>query len=240
MGFNPFKGRQRGQRDKNAIRPPYPGYDWEACVAGMQSDPNMASDKFAMLMGSNGMTAAASDPSIIARYQELARKEAERRTMLAQQRQNQTAQQQNQQPAPEKRGLWARIFGSEKKPKKEKKQHQAPASALPTVQGDNNVATPSMVNPDKLNLVNYTPEQLMQHVDETLKHVHLGMPWPIRLKWQVGEIWSIIGPAALFSGTAGEVFFFIWNNTDNKTAWWVALSILVTVCVLECTFMVVS
>lgn len=137
-------------------------------------------------------------------------------------------------PAPsESPGFFARLFGRGK-------QASAPPQVPAPVQANPNVVTPSAIEPGKLNLVNYTPEQLMEHVDQTLAGVHLGMPWPIWFKWQVGEIWSVLGPAALFAGTAGEVFFFIWNNTDNQSVWWVALSILVTVAVLECTFMVVS
>lgn len=244
MAFrNPFSKRQSGNQDKNAIRPPYPGYDWEACVSALQSDPNIDQGQFSALMGSNGMTNA-TDPYIIATYREKARDEAARRTLLTQQQQAaqaaQPAQQQQTATHEKKRGFWPAFFSGEKKPKKEKQQRQASAPALPAVQGDTSLAAPANVDPGKLNLVNYTPEQLMEHVDHELNHVHLGMPWPIWFKWQVGEIWSIVGPIALFAGTAGEVFFFIWNNTDNKAAWWVALSVLVTVCVLEFTFMVVS
>lgn len=99
---------------------------------------------------------------------------------------------------------------------------------------------PHRVDPNEINLVLYTPEQLMQQVQETMSGVELGMPWSIKFKWIVGEAWSVLGPICLFLGTAGEVFFFIWNNTENKGAWWVALSVLITVCVLEFTFMVVS
>jgi len=36
------------------------------------------------------------------------------------------------------------------------------------------------------------------------------------------------------------VFFFIWSQTNKDAAWWVAMSVLATVIVLEATFMVVS
>ena len=247
---NPFSKRQRGRQDKNAILSPYPGYDWETCVSALQSDPNITPGKFATLMGSNGMTTA-KDPDIVARYQEVARQEAERRTLLAQQQATSEQPKKKQKVVVGERGEiwfidkepnWFERFFDKRREKKGKRQRQADtsASALPAVQGSNGVAAPTSIEPGKLNLVNYTPEQLMGHVDQELRHVHLGMSWPIWFKWQVGEIWSIVGPMALFAGTAGEVFFFIWNNTDNQAAWWVALSILVTVCVLECTFMVVS
>jgi len=96
------------------------------------------------------------------------------------------------------------------------------------------------VEGSKLNLVNYSPEELMQQVDHTLSRVHFGMSLQHRFKENIAELWSILGPIALFAGTAGEVYFFIWNNVTDTAAWWVALSVFVTVAVLECTFMVLS
>ncbi|MFL5655219.1 MAG: hypothetical protein ACJ8CB_13725 [Ktedonobacteraceae bacterium] len=90
-----------------------------------------------------------------------------------------------------------------------------------------------------LNLVNYAPEELMQHVETTLSTVHFGMSPSTRFMETVAEIWSVAGPAVLLAGTAGEVFYFIWQYTSNP-AWWVAMSVLATVVVLEATFMVVS
>lgn len=92
----------------------------------------------------------------------------------------------------------------------------------------------------KVNLVNYSPEELMQHIERTISRVHFGMSLQHRFKENAAELWSVLGPIVLFAGTAGEVFFFIWNNVADTTAWWVALSVLATVVVLECTFMVLS
>lgn len=91
-----------------------------------------------------------------------------------------------------------------------------------------------------LTLVNYKPEEIMQQVENTLATVHFGMSKPAQFKEWVGETWSIIGPIVLLLGTAGEVFFFIWSQTEKNAAWWVAMSVLATVIVLEATFMVVS
>src|SRR5437868_3150497 len=91
-----------------------------------------------------------------------------------------------------------------------------------------------------LNLVNYSPEELLQHVERTVSRVHFGMSLQHRFKENAAELWSVLGPMVLFAGTAGEVFFFIWNNVAPTAAWWVALSVLATVAVLECTFMVLS
>jgi hypothetical protein len=92
----------------------------------------------------------------------------------------------------------------------------------------------------QINLVNYSPEELMQHVERTISTVHFGMSLQHRFKENAAELWSVLGPIVLFAGTAGEVFFFIWNNVAATAAWWVALSVLATVAVLECTFMVLS
>ena len=98
----------------------------------------------------------------------------------------------------------------------------------------------------QVTLVNYSPEEQMQQIDRTLSRVHFGMSLNHKFKETMAELWSVFGPMVLFAGTAGEVFFFIWNNVggDGKgskpPAWWVALSVLATVIVLECTFMVLS
>lgn len=97
----------------------------------------------------------------------------------------------------------------------------------------------------QLNLVNYSPEELVKQVDDTLGRVHFGMSRSRRYMHTVGDIWANIGPWVLLAGTVGEVFAFIWitttgNDPKNNPAWWVALSILATVISLEFTFMVVS
>src|SRR5689334_3177867 len=76
-----------------------------------------------------------------------------------------------------------------------------PAPGLQNIEGGN------------LNLVNYSPEQLMLHVENTMSGVHFGMSGPHRFMEAVAELWSVFGPIVLLLGTAGEVFAFIWNNT---------------------------
>lgn len=95
------------------------------------------------------------------------------------------------------------------------------------------------VQNSQINLVNYSPEELMQHVENTLSTVHFGMTGSEKFKEWAGEIWDVIGPIVLLTGTAGEVFAFIWSYSDSPV-WWVGVSILATVIVLEATFMVVS
>ena len=101
------------------------------------------------------------------------------------------------------------------------------------------------VQGNQLNLVNYSPDELIQQVDDTLSRVHFGMSRSRRYMHMIGDIWANIGPWVLLAGTVGEVFAFIWitttnNDPKNNPAWWVALSILATVISLEFTFMVVS
>ena len=121
-------------------------------------------------------------------------------------------------------------------------QQQGPTTGpLSTEAAASNGSTsPELQQADRVQLVNYSPEELLRHVETTLSRVHFGMSFPHRWKELAGEIWSVLGPIVLFAGTAGEVFFFIWNNVADTTAWWVALSVLATVAVLECTFMVLS
>ncbi|EFH90689.1 hypothetical protein [Ktedonobacter racemifer] len=108
-------------------------------------------------------------------------------------------------------------------------------------QGANEQSLPRFekVQGGEINLVNYSPEELMLHIEGTLSTVHFGMSGSEKFKEWAGEIWDVIGPMVLLAGTAGEVFAFIWGYSDNP-AWWVGISVLATVIVLEATFMVVS
>lgn len=137
-----------------------------------------------------------------------------------------------------------------------RRQAGTPASAVPNVPtqgpttgplpavgpGRGNVGTHlhTVAGTSQVNLVNYSPEELLHQVEGTLSRVHFGMSIQHRFKENIAELWSVFGPLVLFAGTAGEVFFFIWNNIADTAAWWVALSVLATVVVLECTFMVLS
>ncbi|HLI09363.1 MAG TPA: hypothetical protein VKV40_22565 [Ktedonobacteraceae bacterium] len=91
----------------------------------------------------------------------------------------------------------------------------------------------------QINLVNYSPDELMLHVEQTMAGVHFGMTVPEKFKEYLAEFWDVTGPLVLLAGTAGEVFAFIWGYSD-VSAWWIGLSILATVIVLEATFAVVS
>lgn len=127
-----------------------------------------------------------------------------------------------------------KLFGKKKDP------GQAPATVAQTATiGAPPTANLEVADTSKLNLINHSPEQLMQHVESTLSTVHFGMSGGEKFKEAIGEIWDVIGPMVLLAGTAGEVFAFIWGYS-NSPVWWVGLSVLATVIVLEATFMVVS
>ena len=127
-----------------------------------------------------------------------------------------------------------RMFGKQKDP------GNVPASVTQTA----TISAPPGTNlqvadTSKLNLINHSPEQLMQHVESTLSTVHFGMSNGEKFKEGIGEIWDVIGPMVLLAGTAGEVFAFIWGYSSSPI-WWIGASVLATVIVLEATFMVVS
>jgi hypothetical protein len=95
----------------------------------------------------------------------------------------------------------------------------------------------------QLNLVNYSPEQLLQHVEQTLSSVHFGMSLSRKIKENISEFWSVAAPIVLCSGTVGEVYFFIASNMakgKDGLSWWVVWSIIATIMALEVSFMVVS
>src|SRR6266481_5582543 len=124
-----------------------------------------------------------------------------------------------------------------------------PAVAQPNTQphypntgplSDNN--TPSMQTSkadSELSLVNYSPEELVQHVDQSLNRVQFGWSWNSKFMENYSEVWSLVGPIILLVGTIGEVFLVLWlrQKTQNLVA---GLSIVAVAMVLEGTFLTVS
>jgi hypothetical protein len=91
----------------------------------------------------------------------------------------------------------------------------------------------------QLNLVNYSPEELMQHVDQSLNRVEFGWSWNITFMENYSEVWSLAGPLVLLIGTIGEVFLVLWlrQKTQDVLA---GLSIVAVALVLEGTFLATS
>ncbi len=94
-------------------------------------------------------------------------------------------------------------------------------------------------NSSGLNLVNYSPEQLVQHVEHTLSRVEFG--WSRTARWMesFSEFWSWMGPLVLLAGTIGEVFIVLWLRQKNQDVL-AGLSIVAVALVLEGTFLAVS
>jgi len=95
------------------------------------------------------------------------------------------------------------------------------------------------VQGSQLNLVNYSPEELMQHVDQSLHRVAFGWSWNTRLMENYSEVWALAGPLVLLLGTIGEVFLVLWlrQKTQDVLA---GLSIVAVAMVLEGTFLATS
>lgn len=136
------------------------------------------------------------------------------------------------------RERFGRMFGGNKN------QQQAPAnlSQTATISPPQNVSPgPGLqsTNGGSLNLVNYSPEQLVQHVDHTLSRVQFG--WSRTARWMEGfsEAWSWIGPLVLLAGTIGEVFIVLWTRQKVQDVL-AGMSIVAVALVLEGTFLAVS
>jgi hypothetical protein len=91
----------------------------------------------------------------------------------------------------------------------------------------------------KLNLVNYSPEELVAHVEHSLSRVQFG--WSRTAKWMEGfsEFWSWMGPLVLLAGTIGEVFITLWTRQKVQDIL-AGMSIVAVALVLEGTFLAVS
>lgn len=100
-------------------------------------------------------------------------------------------------------------------------------TAVPGVQGE------------MLALVNYTPEQLVQHVDQRIARIQFGWSFSTKLMENFGEVWSWLGPIILVIGTIGEVFLVLWLRQKAQEII-AGLSIVAVALVLEGTFLAVS
>jgi hypothetical protein len=125
-----------------------------------------------------------------------------------------------------------------------KNQAQAPASVqqTATVSTPTNLSSgPSLQSTEgsKLNLINYSPEELVQHVEHSLSRVQFG--WSRTAKWMEGfsEFWSWMGPLVLLAGTIGEVFITLWTRQKVQDIL-AGMSIVAVALVLEGTFLAVS
>lgn len=125
-----------------------------------------------------------------------------------------------------------RLFGKQKDP------DQAPANLSQTATISSG---PSLQSTDgnKLTLVNYSPEELVQHVEHSLSRVQFG--WSRTAKWMEGfsEFWSWMGPLVLLAGTIGEVFIVLWTRQKVQDVL-AGMSIVAVALVLEGTFLAVS
>jgi len=115
-------------------------------------------------------------------------------------------------------------------------QQQTAAIGVPPV-----ARSPGLQNNSgsSLNLVNYSPEELIQHVEHSLSRVQFG--WSRTAKWMEGfsEFWSWMGPLVLLAGTIGEVYLVLWLRQKNQDVL-AGLSIVAVALVLEGTFLAVS
>lgn len=127
-------------------------------------------------------------------------------------------------------GFLSRLFGGSK------------SQASTTVSAPTNLSQgPSLQSTEgsKLNLINYSPEELVQHVEHSLSRVQFG--WSRTAKWMEGfsEFWSWIGPIILLLGTVGEVVLVLWIRQKNQDIL-AGMSIVAVALVLEGTFLAVS
>ena len=92
---------------------------------------------------------------------------------------------------------------------------------------------------DMLNLVNYTPEQLVSHVDQRVARIQFGWSFSTKLMEGYSEVWSWMGPIVLVIGTIGEVFLVLWLRQKAQEII-AGISIVAVALVLEGTFLAVS
>lgn len=91
----------------------------------------------------------------------------------------------------------------------------------------------------ELNLVNYSPEELVQQVDAQLSRVQFGWTFNTKFMENFSEVWAVVGPIILLLGTIGEVFLVLWLRQKAQDIL-AGMSIVAVAAVLEGTFLAVS
>jgi len=104
--------------------------------------------------------------------------------------------------------------------------------------GSNGTTAPGAQG-DMLNLVNYTPEQLVAHVDQRVARIQFGWSFTTKVMENYSEAWAWLGPIILVIGTIGEVFLVLWLRQKAQEII-AGLSIVAVALVLEGTFLAVS
>ncbi|HEY4385323.1 MAG TPA: hypothetical protein VGN34_12760 [Ktedonobacteraceae bacterium] len=100
---------------------------------------------------------------------------------------------------------------------------------------------PQFSNLDDINLVNYTPDDLMKHVQDTMSTVDFGMANTTKFTHGIASAWSVAGPAMLAAGTAGEVFTVIWTHTKaQEQTVGTAIVVWIAVLAMEISFAVTT
>lgn len=114
----------------------------------------------------------------------------------------------------------------------------APAPAQTSTPGQGASMTRTTAS-DQLELVNYSPEELIRQVEDRVSTIQFG--WTKTIKWMEGwsEVWSWAGPVILLLGTIGEVFMVLWLRQKDQNVL-AGLAIVAVAFVLEGTFLTVS
>lgn len=92
---------------------------------------------------------------------------------------------------------------------------------------------------ETLQLVNYSPTELVRQVEHNMSRVEFGWTRSTKFMENYAELWSVIGPLILLLGTCGEVFLVLWLRQKAQDVL-AGLSIVAVAAVLEGTFLSVS
>lgn len=89
------------------------------------------------------------------------------------------------------------------------------------------------------NLVNFSPEELIQQVVASQSRIAFGATRSARFMDKYSDLWALVGPIILLIGTIGEVFLVLWLRQKEQNVF-AGLSIVAVALVLEGTFLAVS
>lgn len=113
----------------------------------------------------------------------------------------------------------------------------APSSSPAQDQAQGQHGTGLQAGPSQL--VNYSPEDLVKQVHESLSRIDFGATKAARFMDNYSDIWALVGPIILLAGTIGEVFLVLWLRQKAQDIL-AGMSIVAVALVLEGTFLAIS
>ncbi len=95
------------------------------------------------------------------------------------------------------------------------------------------------VQSGNVNLITYSPEELLQQVENRRASVSFGLTGTARFMDNYNQMWSWVGPILFALGTIGEIFIVLWERQRVQN-WFTGFTIVAVSMIAEGTLLAVS